>query len=63
MKEAYSDVSVVGCIPCIQYLYAVFEWPSKVSVTPEEIDVSMDPWLVEDDPLGETRRYFAERKQ
>jgi hypothetical protein len=61
-KEEYSCVAIVGCIACSQCLYAVFERPSKVSVAPKEIAVTMDPGLVEGDPLGETRRRFAERK-
>ena len=60
MKGAYSGVAkAVGCIACSQCLYAVFERPSKAL---EKIAVTMDPWLVEDDPLCETRRRFAERK-
>ncbi len=56
-------MAAVGCITYSQRLYAVFERPSKVSVAPEEIAVTMDPGLVEGDPLSETRRRFAERKQ
>jgi hypothetical protein len=56
-------VEAVVCIAWSQRLYAVFERPSKVSVTPKEIAVTMDPGLVEGDPLSETRRRFAERKQ
>ena len=69
MKEAYSCMAavgyscmtVVGCTACSQSLYAVFERPSKVSVVPK-IVVTTDPWLVEGDLLGTTRRRFAERK-
>ena len=42
-KSSYSDVTTKGCIVCSQFLYAVFERPSKVSVTPKEIAVTMDP--------------------
>ena len=45
MKEAYSRVAAVGCIACSQFLYAVFERPSKVLVAPQNA-VTMDPWLV-----------------
>ncbi len=29
----------------------------------KQIAVTLDPWLVEGDPLGETRRRFAEREE
>ena len=56
-------MAAVGCIACSQRLYAVFERPSKVSVAPKQIAVTLDPWLVEGDPLGETRRRSAEREE
>ncbi len=33
-KEAYTCVAAVGCTTCNQFLYAVFERPSKVPVAP-----------------------------
>ena len=62
MKEAYSCVASVGCTACSQFLYAVFERPSKVPEAPEEIAVTEDPWLVECDSQGAKPRRFAERK-
>ena len=54
-------MAAVGCTAWGPFLYAVFERPSKVSVVPK-IAVTTDPWLVEGDSLGTTRRRFAERK-
>ncbi len=44
MKEAYSCVAAVGCSVASQFLYAVIERPSKVSVPPK-IAVTTDPVL------------------
>ncbi len=60
MKEVYSYVTVVGFIVSSQFLYVVYERPSKVSVDHKNT-VTMDPWLVEGDSLDETWR-FAEHK-
>ncbi len=57
MKEAYSCVAAVGCTSFSQFLNAVFERPSKVSVAPKNA-VTMDSWPVEGDSLGENAATF-----
>lgn len=53
--------AAVGCTSCNQFLYAVFERPSKVSVAPE-LAVTTDPCVVEGDSLVKTRCVLHEKK-
>ena len=61
MNGAKSCVATVGCTACSQFLYAVVERASKMSVAPENA-VTTDPVLVEQEPSRETRRRLEERK-
>ncbi len=51
-------MATTGCTRSNQFLYAVFERPSKVS----EFPLQRTPGLVEGDSLSKVRQRFAERK-
>jgi hypothetical protein len=58
MKVAYSCVAAVGCTVASQFLYAVIERPSKVSVAPK-IAVATDPVLLSSKSHSAKRATFG----
>jgi hypothetical protein len=62
-EGVYSYVAAVVCITCSQFLYPVFERPSKVLVAPQNAVKWTDALLKGTrSSMGETRRRFAEHK-